>query len=398
MSYRDLRNFTEAMRALGFPRLISMENFRNPNFPLVAEILMWLIKRYDPNADVQLDIEYEQDRVIFIKTAAHFMLTKAMIKLNPKKLYQADGYAVKELLKVATVLYSAMKATTTEQSENTTKATSFASLDAKKLEEVRQARALASEITAKGASLYDLLGKEIELRDARIAALARPLDLDEYRKAVEKEITNIKDQCEQIMAKKAELETDRPNLISKIEKKRQELERNENRLRTLETVRPAFMDEFDKLQEELSKQYETYMLKFRNLTYLEHQLEEYRRAEQASFEQTASHLKEMRNKLNEEELEQMRGDNILKDTNLDELDIRRDSGTTGQGAGRVYGTMDAGDEESSEEADDGSAQSGDDDEEGGSDEDLIDDDDDDVDGELYDDGDDDDEQSENDDF
>lgn len=33
------------MRALGYPRLISMENFRSPNFALVAEVLMWLVKR-----------------------------------------------------------------------------------------------------------------------------------------------------------------------------------------------------------------------------------------------------------------------------------------------------------------------------------------------------------------
>lgn len=35
--------------------------------------------------------------------------TKAHIKLNTKRLYQADGYAVKEMLKITTVLYSAMK-------------------------------------------------------------------------------------------------------------------------------------------------------------------------------------------------------------------------------------------------------------------------------------------------
>ena len=38
-------DFTEMMRALGYPRLISMENFRSPNFPLVAEILTWLVNR-----------------------------------------------------------------------------------------------------------------------------------------------------------------------------------------------------------------------------------------------------------------------------------------------------------------------------------------------------------------
>lgn len=38
-----------------------------------------------------------------------FQATKAHIKLNSKKLYQADGYAVKELLKVTSVLYNVMK-------------------------------------------------------------------------------------------------------------------------------------------------------------------------------------------------------------------------------------------------------------------------------------------------
>lgn len=31
--------------------------------------------------------------------------TKARIKLNPKKLYQADGEAVQEILKITTILY-----------------------------------------------------------------------------------------------------------------------------------------------------------------------------------------------------------------------------------------------------------------------------------------------------
>lgn len=37
---------------------------------------------------------------------------KANIKLNTKRLYSADGYAVKELLKVTAVLYNAMKGKT----------------------------------------------------------------------------------------------------------------------------------------------------------------------------------------------------------------------------------------------------------------------------------------------
>lgn len=54
-----------------------------------------------------------------------------------------------------------------------------------------------------------------------------------------------------------------------------EFERAQKRLKTLESVRPAFMDEFERLEEELKLQYEQYLHKFRNVTYLEQQLEEF---------------------------------------------------------------------------------------------------------------------------
>ena len=44
------------------------------------------------------------------------------------------------------------------------------------------------------------------------------------------------------------------------------------------------MDEYEKLEEDLEKLYDAYMVKFRNLTYLESQQEEYHRAEQDKFE------------------------------------------------------------------------------------------------------------------
>ena len=72
-------------------------------------MLVWLVKRFEPSADPPTDVDTEQDRVILVRTIVQFMATKAHIKLNPKKLYQSDGYAVKELIKVASILYSAMK-------------------------------------------------------------------------------------------------------------------------------------------------------------------------------------------------------------------------------------------------------------------------------------------------
>ena len=60
MSFRELRNFAEVMRALGYQRLVSVENFRNPNFELVASTLYWMVKRYDP--DIHVDDSVPMNR------------------------------------------------------------------------------------------------------------------------------------------------------------------------------------------------------------------------------------------------------------------------------------------------------------------------------------------------
>ena len=44
------------------------------------------------------------------------------------------------------------------------------------------------------------------------------------------------------------------------------------------------MDEYERLEEDLQKLYEVFLQRFRNLTYLEQQYEEYNRAEQDKFE------------------------------------------------------------------------------------------------------------------
>lgn len=109
MSYRELRNFCEIMRSLGYHRNISIENFREPNFELVADVLYWFALRYDPKADISDNIEDEKDRVLFIRSVCQLFSSKARITLNPKKLYESQGYAVKEMLKIAQMMYKAMQ-------------------------------------------------------------------------------------------------------------------------------------------------------------------------------------------------------------------------------------------------------------------------------------------------
>ena len=80
---------------------------------------------------------------------------------------------MKELIKVASVLYSAMKSNTENETESGEES-GLPTFDiGSKLAELKQTRQLGSSITMKGAQLYDLLGREVELREKRQAVLAR---------------------------------------------------------------------------------------------------------------------------------------------------------------------------------------------------------------------------------
>ncbi|XP_006036035.3 clusterin-associated protein 1 isoform X5 [Alligator sinensis] len=364
-----LSDFTEMMRALGYPRLISMENFRTPNFMLISEMLLWLVKRYEPQTDIPSDVETEQDRVFFIKAVAQIMATKAHIKLNTKKLYQADGYAVKELVKITSVLYNAMKTKGMETTEVEEEDGSKFKFDlGSKIADLKAARQLASEITSKGASLYDLLGKEVELREVRTESIARPLEINEAEKVMQIAIKDILEQVQKTKDMLNNVALDEANLEVKIEKRKLELERNQKRLQTLQSVRPAFMDEYEKIEEELQKQYSSYLEKFRNLTYLEQQLDDHHRIEQERFEEAENTLRLMQNRLKEEEKR------LLKTGSNDDSDIeiQEDEGSDSEVEDRqlmkhhtameipmqvklnkrVMGTMQGGDIEDDEDSED----------------------------------------------
>ena len=152
-SYREVRNFTEIMRSLGYPRHISIENFRTPNFKLVAEILSWLIQRYDPSADLPtgLDLERsESDRVMFIKAVAQFMAVRGNMKLNTKRLYQADNTAVRELLQIASVLNNAVRAANIDELTSSSSSAALSFELGFRVNDLKEARRLASEISTKG--------------------------------------------------------------------------------------------------------------------------------------------------------------------------------------------------------------------------------------------------------
>ena len=94
---------------------------------------------------------------MFFRTVVQFMAMKAHIKLHAKKLYQSDGHAVKEIIKIAAVLYNAMKTNSGSVSESETgdQSSALPTFDiGSKLSELKQTRQLGTQITMKVTHSY----------------------------------------------------------------------------------------------------------------------------------------------------------------------------------------------------------------------------------------------------
>lgn len=273
MSFRDLRLLTENLRVLGYPRTVSLDAFREPNFKLVAELLIWLTSIYEPHAVIPSSVESEHDRIALIKGVAQLFVTKQHIKLNAKKLYQADGYAVKELLKLINSLVETTLNAKTDHNDQTNK------LLEPNLKQagLRDMRERVMQITRAGATLHEALGADIRCRVDRHLAASNQLELGEIERALKDGIRAAEKVTKQSIERLSSAGDDEKTIETKIEKKEKELERNQKRLRQLKQLRPAYQDELEELETDLKLLYEDYCVKFRNATYLENLLEQYRK-------------------------------------------------------------------------------------------------------------------------
>jgi clusterin-associated protein 1 len=162
-----------------------------------------------------------------------------------------------------------------------------------KLSNLKSHKAIAQEITEIGAKLYDSLQKEGELKQHREKALSfldnisRNFESNSEQQYIEKcvrEIIQQQDENIDEMARYVQnLERDQRTLEEKIKKRTLEVERAEKRLKLLTSTKPAYMEEYERLEHELEKIYEVYIEKFRNLDYLEHQLDIYTKLEEKKF-------------------------------------------------------------------------------------------------------------------
>eukprot|EP00928_Gymnodinium_smaydae_P047655 TRINITY_DN31810_c0_g1_i1.p1 TRINITY_DN31810_c0_g1~~TRINITY_DN31810_c0_g1_i1.p1 ORF type:complete len:464 (-),score=118.91 TRINITY_DN31810_c0_g1_i1:94-1323(-) len=293
-----------------------MENFRSPNFELVADILDWLLHRFEPGCAVPDDISTEAHRLEFVKAACTKVWARTGTKMNPRKLYGADGYAVKELLRLAQLLYDAQKSVTAPGQPGDFGDDSFGL--SSRVADLKNTRTLCSQIVESGAELFDLLQKETDIKPDRERALqfldgmSRNLDSTGEAEAVERSVNQLLSShgqnLEQLRTTAEELQRDEKGLEQKIKKKRQELDRCKKRLASLVNVRPAFMDEYEQLEQELERYYEQYVGRFRNLDYLEHEIDKLNREEKERMEENDRALKRMQKRLREEEWRLLRGE------------------------------------------------------------------------------------------
>jgi len=315
MSFRDSRLLTENLRVLGYPKLVSIESFRESNFKLVAEILIWLSAIYEPREQIPTSVESEHERLALIKAVATLFLTKQHIRLNAKRLYQADGYAVKELLKLVTQLVEAVRSAPSGDSEATLSRTLNSAI---KNHEIKELRDKVAKLSRSGATVYEALDIELRCKNERQRAIQTHRELAEVEGAI-KQATKIADKnAEMALGKLGNAAGDEQSVQTKIEKKRAELERTQKRLRQLNQLRPAYQDELDDLQTDLKSLYDEYATKYRNVVYLEQLLEGEKKNLPQAEEILVNHSVEDRNDLNLDDpgLESYEEDDLTDDDEM----------------------------------------------------------------------------------
>ncbi len=305
--------FTETMRRLNYPQSISIESFRAPNFELMAEVLYWMVQRLDPSIPIHDGISTQDDRVQFLNSITTGVAAKLHINLNARNLYVADGNSVKELLILAQFLH---RASILGDIEAESESDETFNLD-NNLEYYKKARSLATDITEIGARLHESLQTEYDDNNDRskaikflnsITGLSAEGSMKEHiESSIVHILDNTRDEVERLDQQCRILVSNEKGMEEKIRKKSIDLERNSKRLESLKEVRPAFMDEYEQLETELKSEYERYVVRFRNVDYLEEELLAYDELDNEKQEEMERNAKKVQKKFRAEELRILEG-------------------------------------------------------------------------------------------
>lgn len=264
MTYRELRQFTEIVRVLGYQKPVGIDSFDTPNFALMADLLNWLGSLYDPEIVVLSELFNEHGRVEFVRGIVQQLATRSGIRLNPRKLYASDRFAVRELLKIASPIYRGI--TSPNNSRNEVKAPDLPKAVKQKITQ------LSSSVPKHAVELFDQLDSEIQIRETRSRAITKQPQLDEFEKSVNSAVDGAKTRLESLTKELDRLNSEEDTLNSKIKQRRHEYERQSRRLMSVQTIRPAYMDEYEVHEQELQELFKVYFQHYRNVDYLEKEL------------------------------------------------------------------------------------------------------------------------------
>lgn len=326
MTYRELRQFTEIVRVLGYPHPVGIDSFDTPNFALMANILHWLATLYDPEIVVLSELTNEHGRVEFVRGIVQQLATKSGIRVNPRKLYASDRFAVRELLKIASPIYRGI---TQQPAASGNKAR-----NAPKAADLKKISQLSNALPKHSVELFDMLDKEVQVRESRTKILSTMPSLDEFEKNVHEAVDNAETRYETLTKELDRLNSDEDALNAKIKQRRHEYERQSKRLMSVQTIRPAYMDEYEIHEQELQELFKVYFQHYRNIDYFEKELQKHDQnaAERRKIESTKWNQRKQKEEL--DLIEQVKGSinpptDVLQNYNFntesnDDVDIPAD--------------------------------------------------------------------------
>jgi clusterin-associated protein 1 len=307
------------LRRLHYPHPITVNSFKSPNFELVSGILRWIVQRLDGTNPSYDKIESEDDRVQFLNAIASDVATMMNISLDRRNLYAADDRAVKELVKISSILDEALTLAEDEASTS--------SEEEIQPEEILAAAKRASllvgeiaEISVRLSSVLNNAGKDGKQRNEALCFLKSASgmlgDSSRRDRHIDSRISLL---IESTNAAVERLDKECKILISnqrgteeKMRKKTIDLERTSKRLECLMNVRPAYMDEYEKLEDELQVEHEMYVVRLRNVDYLEGELSSFKQAAIRRRAKAERSMKRMQKKFREEELSILNGRDDFK--------------------------------------------------------------------------------------
>jgi clusterin-associated protein 1 len=276
MTFREVRQFAEIVRTLGYQHPVGIDSFDTPNFTLMAELLQWLATLYDPDIVVIPELSSEHGRVEFVRGIVQQLAVRSGIRLNPRKLYASDRFAVRELLKVAAPIYRGIS----------TSSAAIPTPGTQKPPSAARISQLSASIPKRSVELHDQLETELMIRESRSRVLAAMPPLDEVERAVVAAVESAGVRLETLTKQLDQLTGDEDTLRSKIKQRKHELERQAKRLMSVQTIRPAYMDEYEGLEQELQKLFAIHCECYRNVDFYEHELQKAGEKEKAHRKKT----------------------------------------------------------------------------------------------------------------